>query len=248
MSSAVRVSVQVFAVAALVSMAGCGSSGSSTPAASTPAASASAAVSPTPASLGKAPAAKTLFLRANAAVSRATSARIAGSLAHGGSTVSFNLAITKSGDSYGTVALGAGQLTVLNTGGKSFVKVSKALLKQMRLPSVACTLMCGKWLKMTPADARSILGDFSWASMIGSTSQTPPGIKVQGSATVNGVPAWVLTSSAAGTIYLAARGQPYPLRVVAPGHAGRVDYTDWDTVTIPPPPPASDVVDLSQLG
>jgi hypothetical protein len=147
------------------------------------------------------------------------------------------------------MALGAGQLTVLSTGGKSYVEVSNAFLKQMKLPSAACTLMCGKWFKMTPADAKSLLGDFSWASVIGSSSQPPPpGIKVRGPATVNGVPAWVLKSSAAGTIYLAARGQPYPLRVVAPGHAGRINYTDWNTVTIPPPPPASDVVDMSQLG
>jgi hypothetical protein len=48
------------------------------------------------------------------------------------------------------------------------------------------------------------------------------------------------------TVYVAAQGPPYPLRVTK--GVSRADFTQWNAVTIPPPPPASQVVDLSQLG
>jgi len=45
--------------------------------------------------------------------------------------------------------------------------------------------------------------------------------------------------------YVAAQGVPYPLRLMK--GSDRIDFTQWNAVTIPPPPPASQVVDLSQL-
>jgi hypothetical protein len=63
--------------------------------------------------------------------------------------------------------------------------------------------------------------------------------------TVNGRPAWQMRASDGSTVYVAAQGPPYPLRLTK--GPSRIDFTQWNSVTIPPPPPASQVVDLSQL-
>jgi hypothetical protein len=44
---------------------------------------------------------------------------------------------------------------------------------------------------------------------------------------------------------VAAQGPPYPLRLTK--GPSRADFTQRNSVTIPPPPPASQIVDLSQL-
>jgi hypothetical protein len=48
-----------------------------------------------------------------------------------------------------------------------------------------------------------------------------------------------------GTVYVAAQGTPYPLRLVK--GSNRVDFTQWNSATIPPLPPANQVIDLSKL-
>jgi hypothetical protein len=63
--------------------------------------------------------------------------------------------------------------------------------------------------------------------------------------TVDGQPAWQMRASDGSTVYVAAQGPPYPLRLTK--GPSRADFTQWNSVTIPPPPPASQVVDLSQL-
>jgi len=63
--------------------------------------------------------------------------------------------------------------------------------------------------------------------------------------TVNGQPAWQMRLHDGSVAYVAAQGVPYPLRLMK--GSDRIDFTQWNAVTIPPPPPASQVVDLSQL-
>ena len=57
--------------------------------------------------------------------------------------------------------------------------------------------------------------------------------------------AWQMRASDGSTVYVAAQGPPYPLRLTK--GSSRADFTQWNSVTIPPPPPASQIVDLSQL-
>ena len=44
---------------------------------------------------------------------------------------------------------------------------------------------------------------------------------------------------------MAAQGTPYPLRMVK--GPDRIYFTQWNSAAIPPLPPASQIVDLSQL-
>jgi hypothetical protein len=57
-----------------------------------------------------------------------------------------------------------------------------------------------------------------------------------------------LRSTDGGVGYVAAQGTPYLLRISAPkGQTGQIDFSEWNSVTIPPPPPASQVVDINKL-
>lgn len=239
MHTAMRASIPALAAAAVLSVTGCGSTGPAGPASSPPSA--------TPANLGAPPAAGALLASAAAAVHSATSMHMAGYLMQGRSRGSMDLTLTRSGDLYGSIGLGGGTVTVLATGKETLMKISSAFLRVEHIPRAACLLMCGRWFKMPVMQARDLMHNVSWGQLFNALKQTPAGLKANGSATVNGIACWVLGSRSDGTLYIAAHGTPYPVRIVGPHHQGLFDFTQWDTATIPPAPPASDVVDLGQL-
>jgi hypothetical protein len=103
--------------------------------------------------------------------------------------------------------------------------------------------MCGKYLKMPAGQAKDMLNGMDMSSFLGQVSV--PRLSYVRTVTVNGQPAWQMRASDGSTVYVAAHGPPYPLRVTK--GASRADFTQWNAVTIPPPPPASQVVDISQL-
>jgi hypothetical protein len=69
-----------------------------------------------------------------------------------------------------------------------------------------------------------------------------------GTVSLGGQLAWLLQDSHATSIYVAAQGKPYVLREVSgPPGKDSVDLSHWNAVRIPGPPPAGQIVDLSQL-
>jgi hypothetical protein len=49
------------------------------------------------------------------------------------------------------------------------------------------------------------------------------------------------------TLIVAGKGTPYPLAIS--GRNGEyLDFSDWNGVTLPPPPAASQLVNLSEIG
>jgi hypothetical protein len=122
--------------------------------------------------------------------------------------------------------------------------VTSALLKSQSLPAAACALMCGKYLKVPASQAKTMLNDITWSSLLGRMTAVPQWSYVR-TVTVHGQPAWQMHSADGTTAYVAAHGPPYPLRLTK--GTSHIDLTQWNAVTIPPPPPASQIVDLSQL-
>jgi hypothetical protein len=225
------------AVVAVLLVAGCsgGSSGTATTNGSSPAGvSASAGPPPDTAALPK---------QVRSAMKNATSFHITAALTQGGSEVSVNMSMTRSGDMSGTMSVNQTPVSMLVTRGDAYVKVTSGLLKSQHLPTAACTLMCGKYLKMPAGQAKDMLNGMDMSSFLGQVSV--PQLSYVRTVTVNGQPAWQMRASDGSTVYVAAHGPPYPLRVTK--GPSRADFTQWNAVTIPPPPPASQVVDLSQL-
>jgi hypothetical protein len=231
------------AVVATMLLAACGTAGSGKT--SVPPSSASqSAASSAAASAGPPPDVATLARQVNAAVAKATSVHFTATGTQGSSSVAINLSLTRSNDMYGQITYKNQPVVLLVTRGHSYIKVTTAILKATGAPSTACVLMCGKYLKASAGQARSFTGQLGWSGIMGQSSSLPRLHYVR-AVTVNGQPAWELSVRGKGTAYVAAHGPPYPLRLAF--STGRVDFTQWNAVTIPPPPPASKVIDLSQL-
>jgi hypothetical protein len=214
------------AVVAVLLVAGCsgGSSGTATTGGSSPAGvAASAGPPPDPATLGK---------QVRSATAKATSFHVLAAVTDGGSKISMNMSMTRSGEMSGTMSA------------NSYIKISSGLLKSQHLPSAACALVCGKYLEVPAGQAKGMLNGLDMPSLLRQMSATS--LTYVRTATVNGQPAWQMRASDGSTVYVAAQGPPYPLRVTK--GVSHADFTQWNAVTIPAPPPASQVVDLSQLG
>ncbi len=69
-----------------------------------------------------------------------------------------------------------------------------------------------------------------------------------GTVTVNGQPAWVLCDSNEGLVYVKSSGKHYVARLSGGrGIRGGLNFTQWNGVTIPPAPPASEVINAGQI-
>lgn len=226
------------AVLAVLLVAGCsgGSSGTATTGGSSPA-SVSASTGPPPDSAA-------LRQQVKTAMAKAASVHISAVVSQSGSKVSVNMSMTRSGDMSGTMSADQTPVNVLVTRGHTYLKVSPGLLKSQHLPSAACALVCGKYLKMPNGQAKGMLNGLDMSSLLGQVSV--PRLSYVRTVTLNGQPAWQMRAGDGSTVYVAAQGPSYPLRVTK--GVSRADFTQWNAVTIPPPPPASQVVDLSQLG
>ena len=214
-------------IAALV-IAGCGGSGSP-----------GSAARPGPAALAK---------ELKASLRGAGSVHIQGTIVQNGEADTLNLSLTRSGGAAGTVALKADSFAILSTGGVSYLKITPGFLRYAKLPASRCAAFCGKYIKAPAGESHAIIGAFSMKSFLGSMASTLPSVSYTGTATVNGTPAWKLHVADGSTAFVAANGTHYLLRVLPPqGQTGRIDFTRWNSVTIPPPPSASQVVSVTQL-
>ncbi len=234
---ALRWSAGSAAVVAVLLVAGCSGGGSGTAGpggSSSPGVSASARPPPDAAALPK---------QVKSAMKNATSFHISAVVTQGGSKVSADLSMTRSGDMSGTMSVNQTPVKVLVTQGQAYLKVTSGLLKSQNLPTAACALICGKYLKVPASQAKSMLNGMDMSSFLGQVSV--PRLTNVRTVTVNGQPAWQMRASDGSTVYVAAHGPPYPLRLTK--DSSHADFTQWNAVTIPPPPPASQVVDLSQL-
>ena len=194
------------------------------------------------------PAPTALASQVRTAVRHASSVHINGTVNQASRSIGMNLSLTRSGEFSGQMSANGAGFTVLSTQGGIYIKVTDAFLKYLKLPSTACNLVCGKYLKTTPSQAGSLVGQLSMSALFGKlNSASPPKLSYAGTATVSGQTTWKYHSADGGTVYVAAHGKPYPLQLVAPSNRGKLTFSKWNSVTIPGPPPASKVVDLNQL-
>lgn len=196
------------------------------------------------------PASATLAKSVQAAAANATGVHVAGTVTEGGQSARLDLSLTRSGDGSGTVSGGPAVLTFLTTGGKTYIKVTSGLLQALGRPSSVCARLCGKYVVPTASQAKSMTGGFTWSSLMGSSfSAELKKARLTGSGNVNGQVAWKMRTHDGSTLYVAARGTAYLLRAVPPAKQGKghLDFSQWNNVTIPQPPPSSQTLTFTQL-
>jgi hypothetical protein len=187
------------------------------------------------------------------ALRTARSVRVSGTVREGGKSLGVNLGMTRFSGISGQISEDGAAFTVLATRGQTYLELSAAFLKLSRLPAAACTLFCGKYLELTPAQSQPLLSGLNMPSLMDSISNSIADMRADavtyvGTGTADAQPAWLLMDPQGNLAYIASQGRPYLLRVVAAQpSAGAVSLTQWDAVQIPGPPPPSQIVSVSQL-
>ena len=195
------------------------------------------------------PTSTALVTAMQASVRRATSVHISGSLTTGSTPISVNLGVHRNGDVSGTVSQNGAPFQVIGVGGTIYIKATQEFLKQVKAPANACSVVCGKWLKLASAEAGQLTGDLNMSSLVAPLSSGKvPKLAEAGRKTVGGQPAWILRATDGSTLDVSSASQHYPLAASTGGNTHEVViYSQWNAVPPPVPPPASQVLNISNL-
>jgi hypothetical protein len=199
------------------------------------------------ASAGAAPDAAALRSQLVAAVKQARSVHVNGSVSQWAQRSALDVVLTRAGGIGGTVSAEGHPVAVRTSRGHAYILVSRSMSRWQKISPAVCALMCGKWLKESGSGLRSLTGDAGWAKIVTpfEVAMARETVGYGGKATVNGQPVLKLNFAGVGTVYVAAQGTPYPLRIQS--GANQLTYSAWNTAALPPPPPASKVITTGQL-
>lgn len=179
-----------------------------------------------------------------AAVRKATSVHVAGTVLDGSKQVGLDLSLTTGGAS-GTVSEGGQTYTILLVATKAHVKVDQDFLKTAGLPAADCSSVCGKYVLVPASQITRLSGSLSMSSFtsglvksFGAAAHDTAGRFV--AAMLDGQPVLRATSGPY-TIDVASKGTPYLVLFSNSKHGG-VIFSQWNAVPPLTPPPASQVV------
>ena len=245
MGDRLKLATVAAAAAATVVLSACGSAGQS------PSASGSASAPPgaSPAAAPRSAAATITSMKL--AVRAATSVHLNGTLTGTGSaTIGLDVGLTRSSGFSGTVTQGGGiPLTIVDADGKVYILATRAFLAELNVPAAVCSVMCGKYVAMSPAKGDALAAQLAMSQMLQSVTGSLPAFTNAGTRTINGRRAQVLHGADGSTLAVAATGAPYPVEAISPsGGRGGIAFSRWNSVPKPVAPPASQVIDLSKLG
>jgi hypothetical protein len=235
-----------FAVGLLALGAGCGESGSGSYGAGSP--------SPTPTDNGVANLSATQIMsRTQAAVKKAPSVHLKGNGVSEGRRFGIDLRISdKSG--HGTITQGSQTIELLRVGTTVYIKGDADFWRALTGNAGTAELLKGKYLKGSMSDPKvasiAVLTqlDKFVAQLFSSNRTVTKGERK----TIRGTEAISLVASGkdGGTLYIATRGEPYPLQIVSTTQSepGTIDFLDYGAPVKATPPPPDQVVDTSKLG
>jgi hypothetical protein len=187
------------------------------------------------------------------AVQAASSVHLSGVLRNGGKPIGLNLGLIRSGEFSGTLTQNGIPLTLIDAGGKVYVKATAAYLKELKAPPSLCAVMCGKYVEVSSAQARSLSGSLGMSALLGSFTGQLPQLTNAGTTTVAGREGQVLQGPDGSRLVVAATGTPYPLQAVGrqsnggTQSNGTLDFSQWNAVPRPTAPPASQVINLNKI-
>jgi hypothetical protein len=187
------------------------------------------------------------FPAMEAAMKKATSVRMSGSIVQNGQPLSLDMTLVKPSSSAGSVSEGGTSYTVVVTPGQDYIQISKEFLQQSKLPAKLCAKVCGKYLEV-PSSQGASFSDLTMTSLVSGEfskplSKSEAAIKLR-AGQFQGQPAWV-GSGGGETFDVAKGGAPYLLSASKQGQS--ITFSDWNTATVTAPP-TSQVETTAQLG
>jgi hypothetical protein len=191
-----------------------------------------------------------LIPEVQAASGTATSVHIAGSVTQGAQTTTLDVRIN--GNSVaGTLGAYGTSYYILSLNGTSYVKLNAAFLRVEKAPASLCAKICGKYVELPAASASQITAVLSMQELISEVFDD----KNMNSAAASGCifsptsrngQSVLQCRQGSDTLDVAARGQPFLVYWGGP-HGQHLTFSDWNSVTLPAAPPASQVVSISDL-
>jgi hypothetical protein len=186
-----------------------------------------------------------------AAADAATSVHVSGSVTQGKQTTTIDVSIN--GDSVaGTLGAYSTTFYVLSLDGDSFVKLNAGFLKVENAPASLCGTICGKYVELSASGAIQITALLSMQQLVKEVFNDANMTSAAGSgcifspATLSGQSV-LQCRQGSYTLDVAAHGKPYLVYWGGP-HGQHLAFSEWNSVTLPTAPPASQVVSLSGVG
>jgi len=184
------------------------------------------------------------------ALEAAGSVHVEGDVTTDGETTSMDIQL-QGDDAAGTIGLGGQTVELIRVGGTAYMKGDAALWTSFGVPAEAVGQLAGTWVLMPPG-ADSGLDTFTFDGFVeeirGGAGGTGGNAEEEvATDELDGQDVVVVTDDDGSKLYVAATGEPYPLKVVNTGaEAGEVVFSGFgetETITAPPSP-----LDLSQFG
>ncbi|WP_441247261.1 hypothetical protein [Kitasatospora sp. McL0602] len=226
------------------------STAASTAASASGSASASAAGSPNGV---EGLAAKEIVSKSAQALKDAGAAKVTGQVTDGGQQTTLDLRMDTAANCSGTMGLaGQGSFQLVKQGTQLWIKPDQAFWQSHGGPATA-QLVGDKYLRTTSdnpdfADVASLCDLKQIADQVVSG---PSQVSIGSQTTVDGQQALAVNGTdndEKGTLYVALRGRPYPLRLEKTGNSpGKLDFKDFGTPVPTTTPSPDQSVDLDQL-
>jgi len=192
-----------------------------------------------------------LMPQVQAAARSATSVHMTGTVTQGSQTATINVSF--SGNSVaGTIGINGQSVDVLSLNGKTYIKLDRSFLRAAHAPAGVCARVCGKYVELPASSASQITGSLSLHQLITQVFNNKNMSSAAGSgcvfspATRDGQ-AVLECRQGPYTIDVTAHGKPYIVYFSGP-HGEFIAFSNWNTVTLPAAPAASQVVSIPTLG
>jgi len=184
------------------------------------------------------------------ALEAAGSVHVAGTVTAEGEETTFDIQL-QGDDAAGTITLGGQTVELIRTAGTAYMKGDAALWTSFGVPAEAVAQLDGTWVLMPPG-TDSGLDTFTFDGFLdeirdGSGGDGGNAQEEVATEELDGQEVVVVTDDDGSKLYVAATGEPYPLKVVDTGdEPGEVTFSNFgktESITAPPAP-----LDLSQFG
>lgn len=175
------------------------------------------------------------------------SVHMVGTVTQGSDKLTMDLRLEKDGGATGTLDLAGATLQIVSTGTAVYIKGDKAYWTA-EAGAGAAELIGDSWVAATKSSDRAQFKDLiDYATALGGVLD-PTGTVTKGStSTVEGVDVVGIKDGKAGTLWVAASGEPLPV-LIDGGTQGRVTFTEWGEKVVVTAPDPADVLDPSTLG
>jgi len=188
------------------------------------------------------------------AADSASSMRMNGNVNASGKQIGLDLSVAKGNGAKGSLTLGGNPVQLIVVGPNGYMKAGSTFWSQFAgsSGSVISQLLAGRWLKF-PVNNAQFGPLVAFSSPKALFDQLKAGadssLKNNGATTYKGQSVVALDDgSKNGTLYVSATGTPYPVALVKTGSGGgTITFSGWNDPVSLAAPPASKVLDFSNL-